>query len=124
MISQSNNNNNIYNSNRNRNNGSSNNNNNNDDDSEEGDDEPIIKGSIYRTTTVDVNGKDTSDIYTAENDDYLDNNSSAIIYPIININTSYNSNIILTPNTPYAILKLEVIENLIFGECVSYYKNI
>ena len=57
-------------------------------------------------------------------DDYLDNNSSAIIYPIININTSYNSNIILTPNTPYAILKLEVIENLIFGECVSYYKNI
>ena len=57
-------------------------------------------------------------------DHYLDNNSSAIIYPIININTSYNSNIILTPNTPYAILKLEVIENLIFGECVSYYKNI
>jgi hypothetical protein len=62
-------NNNIHDSNRNRNNG-----NNNDDDSEEGDDEPIIKESIYRTTTVDVNGKDTSDIYTAENDDYLDNN--------------------------------------------------
>uniref|UniRef100_A0A6C0ARB2 Uncharacterized protein n=1 Tax=viral metagenome TaxID=1070528 RepID=A0A6C0ARB2_9ZZZZ len=56
--------------------------------------------------------------------DIISNETMAIIYPIININTSYNSNIILNTNTPYAILKIHVIENLLFGDCIFYFKNI
>jgi len=56
--------------------------------------------------------------------DIISNETTAIIYPISNINTSYNSNIILNTNTPYAILKIHVIENLLFGECIPYFKNI
>jgi len=56
--------------------------------------------------------------------DIISNETTAIIYPISNMNTNYKSNIILNTNTPYAILKIHVIENLVFGDCISYFKNI
>jgi hypothetical protein len=56
--------------------------------------------------------------------DIISDDISATIYPIANMNTNYNSNIILNANTPYAILKIQVIENLVFGDCVSYFKNV
>lgn len=56
--------------------------------------------------------------------DIKSNETSATIYPIENMNTNYNSNIILNNNAPYAIFKIHFIENLIFGDCVSYFKNI
>jgi hypothetical protein len=56
--------------------------------------------------------------------DIISNETTAIIYPISNMNTNYNANIILNTNTPYAILKIHVIENIVFGDCISYFKNI
>jgi hypothetical protein len=56
--------------------------------------------------------------------DIISNETTAIIYPILNMNTNYKLNIILNTNTPYAILKIHVIENIVFGECISYFKNI
>jgi hypothetical protein len=53
--------------------------------------------------------------------DIISNETTAIIYPISNMNTNYNSNIILNVDTPYAIFKINVIKNLVFGECVSYF---
>ena len=49
--------------------------------------------------------------------------SNATIYPIPNINTNYNTNIILNKDIQYAIFTIYNIEGLNFGECITYYKN-
>jgi hypothetical protein len=49
--------------------------------------------------------------------------SIATIYPIPNINTNYNTNIILNNDIQYAIYTIYNIEGLNFGECITYYKN-
>lgn len=55
----------------------------------------------------------------------VDNNEAfATIFPIINTNNNYNSNILINNTTPYVILKIQNIENIIFCECNSFYKNI
>lgn len=51
----------------------------------------------------------------------LENN--AIIFPINDINTNYNENIILNINKPYAIITLNKICDEIFCNCDSYYRN-
>jgi hypothetical protein len=82
----------------------------------------------YIHTSLKNNQQATILIKLDDNMLYLDDSilfkSSAIIYPILNINTSYNSHINLNNNSPYAILKINVIDNLVFGKCVSYCKNI
>jgi len=49
----------------------------------------------------------------------------AYIFPILNlnINVNYNSVISLNNVTPFAIFKLYNIENLMFSECITYFKN-
>jgi hypothetical protein len=55
----------------------------------------------------------------------LDNepDTKAYIFPILNINVNYNSVISLNNITPFAIFKLYNIENFLFGECTTYFKN-
>jgi hypothetical protein len=59
------------------------------------------------------------------NDLSINNSTTAFIFPIlnININMNYNSVISLNDITPFAIFKLYNIENLLFGECITYFKN-
>ena len=53
----------------------------------------------------------------------LEKNAISTIYTVPNINTNYNTNIVLNNEIKYAILTMYNIENLIFGEVSTYYKN-
>ena len=50
-------------------------------------------------------------------------NTTAFIFPIQNVNINYNQVITLNNIIPFAMFRLYNIENLHFGECVTYYKN-
>jgi hypothetical protein len=50
-------------------------------------------------------------------------NSVASIFPILSVNVNYNDIIKLNSETPFAIFTIYNIENLLFGDCKSYYKN-
>jgi hypothetical protein len=45
------------------------------------------------------------------------------IFPIMNMNINYNSVITLNDDTSYAIFTLYNIQDILFGECITYYRN-
>ena len=83
-------------------------------------------GNELKNINSYLNNNQTAIIMIQLNNIDVNPHTIAFIFPILNLNLNinYKSVIQLNNETPFAILTLQNIENLLFCDCKIYYKNI